>query len=31
MSQIKKYAEEKYGEDWVHVIEDKEHEKRRKK
>lgn len=24
MSRIKKYAEEKYGEDWVHVIEDEE-------
>lgn len=24
MSRIKNYAEDKYGEDWVHVLEDKE-------
>lgn len=24
MSRIKNFAEDKYGEDWVHVLEDKE-------
>ena len=24
MSRIKKYAEDEFGEDWVHVLEDKE-------
>lgn len=24
MSRIKNYAEDKFGEDWVHVLEDKE-------
>lgn len=24
MSKIKNYAEDKFGEDWVHVLEDKE-------
>ena len=31
MSKIKNYAEDKYGEDWVHVIEDKERENGRRK
>ena len=30
MSRIKRFAEEQYGEDWVHVLEDKENGKRRK-
>lgn len=28
MSRIKSYAEEQFGEDWVHVLEDKEKEQR---
>lgn len=28
MSRIKNYAEDKFGEDWVHVLEDKEKEQR---
>ena len=27
MSRIKNYAEDKYGEDWVHKLEDMEREK----
>ena len=30
MSRIKRFAEEKYGEDWVHELEDIENGKRRK-
>lgn len=30
MSRIKRYAEELYGEDWVHKLEDKENEESRK-
>lgn len=31
MSKIKKLAEELYGEDWVHVLEDKERENANRK
>lgn len=30
MSRIKRYAEELYGEDWVHKLEEKEDEESRK-
>ena len=31
MSRIKNYAEDKFGEDWVHVIEDQEKRKHGRK
>lgn len=31
MSKIKKMAEDKFGDDWVHVIEDMEKENARRK
>ena len=31
MSKTKRYAEELYGEDWTHVLEDKERQNGRRK
>ena len=31
MSRIKRYAEDKYGEDWVHKIEDEEKQNGKRK
>lgn len=31
MSRIKNYAEDKFGDDWVHVLEDKEQKNGKRK
>ena len=31
MSRIKNYAEDKFGEDWAHVLEDKERQNGKRK